>query len=168
MEFSKKINGERWSLSQNYSGQVVIKKENEVVSVQNLNYKLDTKLAFNLLSKGPTMKMHPIKTKGAETKLNKEEIKEEEMETKEIKVPKPHVCLFCNTVPEVHTSRSTDSSRECRAISCKCTKKVKSSGVSTIKNAKWIYTVDIIDGNQDEADCKLISEWNSRMPEINK
>lgn len=167
MEFSKKINGERWSLTQDYSGQVTIKKDKEIVSVQNLNYKLDTKAAFNILSKAPNMKMHSIKTKGVE-KLNMEtKVEETKMEIKEekikaIEVPEPHICVFCKSVPELVTL--TGEGRECRAISCDCMRRSKNSNEILNVRTRWIYTVDIYGGNVDEADTKLISEWNKRMP----
>jgi hypothetical protein len=164
MEFCKKIDGERWSLSQDRTGQITIKKENDIVFVKKMNRRLDTKAAFAMLSKAPNMKLHPIHTVGVETKLNKE-TEEEKMETKIVEKLTPHKCVFCNTEPKVVTTKN--DVRECRELRCKCFS--RSDETFEKKYAtRWVYSVDITNGGIDEADNRLISEWNARMPIINK
>ena len=160
MDISKNINGERWSLSQNDSNQITIMKNKETVSVQNLDYKLGIKEGFDILSKAPGMKFHryiPEET----------ELKEIPVEQPKPVVPKPHICVFCNTEPKVITLTGTSSSptaSETRALRCGCL--AKSDGSSTVAYKRWVYTVDVINNNVDEADTKLINEWNRRMPII--
>ena len=158
MDISKKIDGERWSLSQDRFKQIVIKKGKDIIAVENLDHRLDTKEAFALLSKAPTMKFHNIQAKGNDEKLNMET---EVIEENKIKVPVPHMCVFCGAIPKVINVRLNETDGDLRTLQCKC--------ISSDKTFKrWVYSVGVVNGKYDQADCQLITEWNRRMPEVKR
>lgn len=163
MDFCRKIGDDRWSLSQGEDLQVIIKKGNDIISAENYNYKLDSSKAFAILSKAPNMKPRKIETKRNEIKLNIETVEKKVIKEEKREVPKPHMCVFCGAVPKVVSLISANGTgdNETRALTCMC--KGKDAAY-----ARWIYTVDVVNNNRDEADIKLISEWNRRMPVINK
>ena len=151
MDVCRKLDGVRWSLNQDDSNQVIIKKEKEIVYIQNFDHKLDTKEAFNLLNRKPEMKHTKL-----ETKVEKI-------------IPIPNVCRFCNCRPRPITIASTnEDGGVIRALECKCISSIKKDQVTgevlKAKFKRWIYTVDIVNNNTDDADIRLINEWNRRMP----
>lgn len=166
MDVCRKLDGVRWSLNQDDSNQVIIKKEKEIVYIQNFDHKLDTKEAFNLLNRKPEMKHTEL-----ENKSNSEMVEEKlnmEIKTEKI-IPIPNVCRFCNCRPRPITIASTnEDGGVIRALECKCISSVKKDQVTgevlKAKFKRWIYTVDIVNNNTDDADIRLINEWNRRMP----
>jgi hypothetical protein len=161
MDISKSFGGVRYSLNQDNDNQITIKKEKEIISVQNLDHKLEEKEAFKILKDASSGKYFVTELKGNEEKLNTE---------KKIIVPKPNPCLFCGGIPEVIDIKSTENSGAAmRALQCtglKCAASIVKSektGERRITYKRWIYSVDVVD-SVEKADAKLITEWNRRMP----
>ena len=163
MDFSKKIDGIRFNLSQDKHNQVTIKKEKEIISIQNMDHKLELKEMQKMIinaSQGKYPVIEPIRN---EEKLNieKPEIKED--------MPTPHPCLFCGGIPKAICIRDAEGNNgNFRALQCTGNRCISSKSGARVTHKHWIYTVDIIDNDVDAADRKLILEWNKRMPLLNR
>lgn len=159
MDVSKKINEMRYSLSQDNNNQIIVKKEKEIILVQNLDYKLDTNDAFNILTKISSGKSYD-KNKQNEEKLNIEE--------ENVKLT-PHPCLFCGCVPKVIDLKPAENSGammrtlQCTGLNCASNIVKSESGETKVTYKRWVYAVDVVD-SVEKADNKLIAEWNRRMP----
>ena len=161
MDISKVFNGVHYGLSQDKQNQVTITKEKEIISVQNLDHKLEMGEAFKILNKVSIGKYSLTEPKRNEEKLNIVE---------KIIVPEPHPCLFCGGIPKVINVRSSENEEstlralQCTGLNC-ATSVVRSEATGEIKATfkRWVYNVDVVD-SVEKADAKLINEWNRRMP----
>lgn len=156
MDLCKAIDGERWSLHQDRGGQCTIRKGKDIHSIININHQLTIKEAFNLIAKAPSMKCNY-------QKLNIEE-KTEDTSNK-VNIPVPKKCVFCGVRPTPFTlSNTSELANPLRALRCGCISKAAGKdGVQETSYKRWVYTVDIINNNTDDADIKLINAWNARL-----
>jgi len=162
MDVSKKIDGVRYSLNQDRHNQVTIKKEKEIVSIQNFNYALSIGEAFDILNKVSSGKYSVVELKGNKEKLNTE---------KEIIVPKANPCLFCGGIPKVIDLKPAENNGaarrtlQCTGPNCVTSiTKSEKTGEIRITYKRWTYAVDVVD-SVEKADAKFITEWNRRMPQ---